>query len=254
MSAAEWVRSGREMESGTGVVTSTQGRNCVVVFEGKHVCATRARSCLLAPTKGDRVLFAGSEADGLYVLAVLEREDDATVIAVDGPLNLRGTSCEVRAPGAIGLRAGAKVSMATAEVDVRANRVDLALEQLAVLGRRAVVEVEAVRAIAAKVDSLLGSVRQRARSVYRTVEQLEHIDVVRVAAGRPALQVPHQAGVDQQDAAGIEHDPEVSSARLGFVRIARGARRLVCGEPFLDQGDLVGVAETASPLALPLER
>lgn len=174
MSAAKKIRD-QALESGVGDVLAVHGRECVLEHGMGRLSARRARSCLLAPAKGDRVLFAGDIANGFYVLAILEREDVATEIAVEGKLQLRGAACEVRVPGALELRAGSKLSMASSEINVRANRANLALEHLTVLGRRLTVEAESIRSVATKVDRLLGSMRERIQNVYRTVEGLEHV-------------------------------------------------------------------------------
>jgi len=160
---------------GVGDVVSCSGSSCeVTARDGARYSMRRARSCLLAPQKDDVVLFSGESGGALYVLAVLEREDEQTELVVDGPLSIRARSCQVRTPESIELRAGNKVSVASTEVEVRAHRGEALFERFGVVGRRLSVEVERVKSVAVHVDRLVDSVRERVKNSYRTVEELDH--------------------------------------------------------------------------------
>jgi len=160
---------------GMGRVISCTESGCeVTARDGVRYSMKRARSCLLAPQRNDVVLFSGEDGGTLYVLAVLEREDEGTELVVDGPLSIKAQSCRLRTPEAIELRAGMKVSVASAEIEVRANQGEAFFGRLGFVGRRLSVEVERVRSVAVHVDRLVDSVRERVKNSYRIVEELDH--------------------------------------------------------------------------------
>jgi len=163
------------LSGGVGSVVSSSGSSCeVTARDGTRHSMKRARSCLLVPQQEDVVLFSGERGGVLYVLAVLEREDEETELSVEGRLSIKGRSCQVRALESIELRAGSKVSVASTEVEVRAHRGEAFFGALGLVGRRLSVEVERVRSVAVHVDRLVDSVRERVKNSYRTVEELDH--------------------------------------------------------------------------------
>ena len=175
MTAAMHLVVADELVSGVGAVVARDGAVCAVVRGSTRYSMKRARSCLLAPQVGDLVLFSGQDEASLYVLAILERDDQDTEVSVEGDLSLRARRCEMRALDAIELRAGAKISAASTQFEVRASRAEAFLGRLEFIGRQLSVEVERARSVAVYVDRLFGSVRERVTNSYRTVEELEHV-------------------------------------------------------------------------------
>jgi hypothetical protein len=148
----------------------------VEVHHGTGTCQARqARSCLVAPEIGDLVLCAVSP-EGAYVLAVLEgREGAPTTIAADGDLHLQSHNgrVAVSSPEGVDLVSGGAVAMTSAEVHVRARTGSIAVQELGVLGRLVQAEVEKVALVAREVDSVLTRLTQRAKRVFRFVEEID---------------------------------------------------------------------------------
>lgn len=137
--------------------------------------ACRAKSCLVAPEAGDKVLCAIDE-ESVYVLAVLASPQGAsTKIATEGDLTLEaregkvsmlgGSGVHVASPGPLGLFG--------AEVHVRARSGSVAVEELGFFGRVVLAEVAKVAVLAEQVDSLVTRLSLRAKRVFRAVEEID---------------------------------------------------------------------------------
>jgi len=137
--------------------------------------ATLAKSCLVAPEVGDKVLCA-IDGDGVYVLAVLAgRAGAATKIAATGDLHLEARGGRVSVCGSEGVDvAGAgPVTIAGPEVHVRAQRGTVAVQELGFFGRLLQAEVGKVALVAQEVDSVVTRLSQRAKRVFRFVEEID---------------------------------------------------------------------------------
>ncbi len=137
--------------------------------------ARRAKSCLVAPEAGDRVLCA-VEADATYVLAVLDgREGAGTRVVADGDLRLqaRGGRASVSATDGVDLVSGADVSVTGADLHVRAKKGSVALEDLGFVGRVLRADVGKIALLAREVDSICTRLSTRAKRIFRFVEDLE---------------------------------------------------------------------------------
>lgn len=137
--------------------------------------ARRARSCLVAPEAGDRVLCA-IDPEGVYIVAVLGgREDAATRIAADGDLTLesRAGRVAVRGREGVDVASGGAVGLAGREVHVRARTGTVAVEELGFFGKLVQAEVAKVALLAEQVDSLVSRLSLKARRVFRRVEEVD---------------------------------------------------------------------------------
>lgn len=137
--------------------------------------ATLAKSCLVAPEAGDKVLCAIDE-EGVYVLAVLAgRAGAGTRIATTGDLRLEARGGRVSVCGSEGVDvAGAgPVTVAAPEVHVRAQRGTVAVQEMGFFGRLLQAEVTKVALVAQEVDSVVTRLSQRAKRVFRFVEEID---------------------------------------------------------------------------------
>ena len=137
--------------------------------------AVRAKSCLLSPEPGDKVLCA-IDSEGVYVIAVLAgRDNAATTIAADGDLQLQARGGRVTVCGSAGvdIAAAGPVAVTGAEIHVQARKGSIAVEELGYLGRLVQAEVAKVAVLAQEVDSVVTRLSQRAKRVFRFVEELD---------------------------------------------------------------------------------
>ena len=170
----------------------------VEVRHGTGTCqARRARSCLVAPEIGDRVLCARGP-EGTFVLAILEgREGAATTISADGDLHVqsRDGRVAISAPEGVDLVSGGAVAMTSAELHVRAQRGSVAVQELGIVGRLIQAEVAKVALVAHEVDTVLTRLTQRAKRVFRFVEEIDQ-----TRAGTIDLRAQNLVGVRGENA------------------------------------------------------
>lgn len=138
--------------------------------------AKRAKSCLVAPEAGDRVLCA-IEEDEMYILAVLEGRPGAStkVVASEGDLQLQAPHGRVGVCGASGvdLVSSGHVSMTGAGINMRAQLGSIAIAELGFVGRLLRADVRKVALLAQEVDSVLTRLSTRAKRVFKFVEELD---------------------------------------------------------------------------------
>lgn len=137
--------------------------------------ARRAKSCLVAPEVGDKVLCA-VDAEGAFILAVLEgREGARTLLAVSGDLELqaRGGRASVSASEGVDIVSAGAVAVTSSELHLRARKGSVAIDELGFFGRLVRAEVTRVALVAQEVDSVLTRLTQRAKRVFRFVEEID---------------------------------------------------------------------------------
>jgi Protein of unknown function (DUF3540) len=146
-----------------------------VEFGGGPCEARRAKSCLVAPEVGDKVLCA-MEPGGVYVIAVLEGHEGAkTVLAADGDLEVQARAGRLALCSSKGvdLVSGGEVAMTAGELHLRARKGSIAIEELGFFGKLVQAEVARVTLVAREVDSVLTRLTQRAKRVFRFVEEID---------------------------------------------------------------------------------
>lgn len=136
--------------------------------------ATIAKSCLLAPDLGDEVLCA-VDSRGVYIVSVLSgRPGSPTKIAVDGDLQLSaGGRVSVCGAEGVDVTGAGPVAIAGPEVHVRARRGAIAIEEIGFFGKLVQAEVTKIALVAREVDSVVTRLSQRARRVFRFVEEID---------------------------------------------------------------------------------
>ena len=160
-------------------VVRVDGRSLQLVTpDGALPTARRAASCLVAPQEGDRVLFATLPGDEHWVLAVLEHRDpQPTRIEVDGDLELRAPAgtVTVAAGRGVTVATGAEAAVLAGTVRVVAGKGLTAFDELTVLAEKVDAEVTRMRATFTTVDTVMERLSQRAKRVYRFVEELDQL-------------------------------------------------------------------------------
>lgn len=136
--------------------------------------ATLAKSCLVAPEAGDKVLCA-VDSDGVYVVAVLTgRANAPTKIAAEGDLQLSAKGrVSVRGAQGVDLAGAGPVAIAGPEVHVRAQKGTVAVEELGFFGKLVQAEVAKVALVAREVDSVVTRLSKRAKRIFRFVEEID---------------------------------------------------------------------------------
>jgi hypothetical protein len=137
--------------------------------------ARRAKSCLVSPDVGDRVLCA-VEPEGAFVLAVLTgREGAETRIEAEGDLELSAPAGKVAVRGAdaVDLVSGGAVTTTAAEINLCAPRGSVAIEEMGFFGRVVQAEVTRIALVAQDVDSVISRIAQKAKQVFRFIEDID---------------------------------------------------------------------------------
>jgi hypothetical protein len=161
----------------TGIVVGTVS-SLSVSLDGETVHSERAKSCLVVPELGDEVLCARGTA-GVYVLAVLRGRRTATTVRAAGDLALeapRGRIAMAAAEG-VDLTSPGAVTLHSDELSIRARRGKVAVEHLGYFGRLVEAQAGKLTWLAREVDGVVDRLVQRARSVFRQVDELEQARV-----------------------------------------------------------------------------
>jgi hypothetical protein len=167
----------RSVLQDAGTVVLREGDTFVVRTDTATLRATRAVSCLVEPEVGDGVLLSCVGED-CYVLAILERDARAGArLAVDGDLQVQVGSGRFELIAADGVRLVTKkdFSVASAAIDLVAERGAIAIGELAVLGAAVVAEVARVKIVAGAVESVFERTVQRVKRSFRFVDGLDQV-------------------------------------------------------------------------------
>jgi hypothetical protein len=185
----------------THLETGTVQRILSGTIEVRHASGTsharRAKSCLVAPEMGDTVLCA-SGPEGAFVLAVLQGGDGAsTTLAADGDLHIQSRDGRVAVSAAEGVDivSGGAVAMTSAELHVRAGKGSVAIDELGFFGKLVQAEVARVALVAQEVDTVLERLTQRAKRVFRFVEEIDQ-----TRAGTVDLRAQNLVGIRGENA------------------------------------------------------
>jgi hypothetical protein len=161
-----------------GHVDRSEGGTFVVRGDGIVARARRAPSCVLAPEQGDRVLLARTGEGRVYVLAVLERDEDtAQRWSADGDVTIeaRGGRVDVTGTTAVGIASPGELSLQAGALSFKSRVAKLATGKLAVLGQEVLAEVARSRLVAGAIESVAEVVSQTASRVSRVVTEIEHV-------------------------------------------------------------------------------
>lgn len=145
-----------------------------VLVKGAARTAKRAKSCLVAPEAGDRVLCSIDGATA-YVLAVVDGAAD-TKIVTDGKLELRAEALAF---------AGRRVDLEGGEVAIRATSLTMrakaaiaVLDELRLLGGSVEANIaDKAVLLAERVETRATRILQRTKQLFRFVDDLEQARV-----------------------------------------------------------------------------
>lgn len=167
-----------EVRQSVGTVTDADGESLRVEMEGRTVLARRAVSCLIEPSAGDTVLVTVGGSARPYVLAVLERTGDAGArIAVEGDLTVqvRGGRLSMSATEGIALASSRDLTLASADLDVRAASGWIVLDHLSYLGGLVHAQARRINLFAGIFDSVLERLSQKMKRSYRVIEEMDFV-------------------------------------------------------------------------------
>lgn len=163
-----------------GVVVKLDADKVQVRVDGSTFTACRAKSCLVAPEVHDRVILATTEQGGAWVLAVLEGDPDRpTAVVVDGELTFSARKVALRASEEASLATGGRLELTSAQLDVKAIEGRIGIARLTAAASSIMADVGQLKTVATIIETVAERVTERAKRLYRFVEDLE-----RVRAGR----------------------------------------------------------------------
>ncbi len=139
--------------------------------------AKRAKSCLVAPEAGDRVLCA-IEQDRVFVLAVLEGLPNAsTRLCAEGDLQVLAPNGRIAmcSSQAVDIAGAQQVVLSGGDLQLRAKTGSVAVERLGFCGRVLSAQIGKVALLAQELDTRLDRLTQRAKRVFRFVEDIEQL-------------------------------------------------------------------------------
>ena len=166
-----------------GYVATAAGGVFAIRADGATIEAKRAASCLLEPEAGDRVLVAVIGDGTAYVLAVLERAGDTpATLSVDGDCAIRLPSgqLQVTTAGGVGFVSAGPISMTTPMLEVKAVEGRFGLGRLAVAGKELFAEFATAKTTLGALDAVADRVMQKAKRVYRFVEEFDQLRAKRI--------------------------------------------------------------------------
>lgn len=165
-----------------GIITRTQkGIYTVEAHSGTYE-ARQAVSCLITPRQNDKVLLAGDLSEGLYILAILEREEEhKQTLSFQGDVDLTVKSGRLAITSGQEIRftSGRNIDFASPEVKVHSMKSEVHIQHLIFSGNFWMGQVEKIRLVVTAFDSLIERLTQRIKRSYRTVEEID-----RLRAGR----------------------------------------------------------------------
>lgn len=182
---------------GTALVVREHPEGGFELDEGRRrIVARRAASCLLAPAAGDRVWVVGDAASGFYVIAVLERGEQApAVVALPGDATIRaegtltmagGRGLQVTTPHGLGVSAG--------ELDVQANKGTAVVEELSLIARSVFASLTRVTRVGKVLELFVDRFVQRSTHSVRSIEGLDRTQAQSIdyrADGDAHIQATH---------------------------------------------------------------
>lgn len=178
----------------TATVARRDGDAFLVVTPLSELRARRARSCLVAPEAGDRVIVATTDGGEAWVLAVLEGASPL-VVQSEGDMAIRSTGrLDLTAHDTVGVVAGEGVAVTAGRVEVKAIDAAIAFDRLTQVGQQLLTEVDRIKTVARTFDGVFDRLSQRMKRSFRRVEQIDQVKAGHVdyaADGTMSLRSDH---------------------------------------------------------------
>jgi hypothetical protein len=144
--------------------------------------ARRASSCLLAPMIGDKVLLL-TDSVNAYVLAVLERADDAqATLELPADTEIRTASGRLRltARDGIGMETAADIALLATGLNVSAVKGEVLVNSMSFTGDLLRGCVERMKLVGRSLDATLERYHLRARRSYRRIDEIEQLTAAQI--------------------------------------------------------------------------
>lgn len=164
-------------DSGTVLRVDDDGAVAVGGASAELRCR-RAVSCVVDPRAGDLVLYAGLASGERYVLAVLERPGDASVVwSAAGSVTLAAPDGDVTVAARDGVNVvtPAELRVTTDAVRVTAREGDVAVQALTYVGAALAARLDDLKLTAERVDTVAGRLSQKLQRAYRTVAEIDQL-------------------------------------------------------------------------------
>ncbi len=157
------------------LVTGCSKERFTVCAENETFAARMAASCLVRPAPGDQVLICRQGPGNAYILAVLESAANATTLALEGDLRLKLDSgkLEVAARQGIELATAGGLNATIPRLKLDALEGKIRISDLRFTAGRLQAGIERIKVIAACLETAAQRLVQRAKRVFRSVEQDE---------------------------------------------------------------------------------
>lgn len=148
---------------------------------GSLFSVQRALSCVVEPQPGDRVLICYSGFEPGYILAVLERQENAVRMQFPGDVEIVSETGRVGISSAQGIDlTGAEVALVASQLDVTATQGNLHMEQLSFGGSLYQGSVKAIKLFAETLESISDRIFAKTRTSQRVVDELEQLQAGRI--------------------------------------------------------------------------
>lgn len=154
------------------------GRQYTVHCDGKDWEVERAASCLLAPAVGDEVLISGPVPEQVYLIAVIRQaEQGATRLQLEGDVEIASTGggISLQAARHLTLQCEEGMALSSESLALRAQRSQMALDDLEYLGREAHIALGRANWVGSLLEVAVDRITQVAHSVLRLVRDTDQL-------------------------------------------------------------------------------
>jgi hypothetical protein len=161
-----------------GEVISLDKTGFVVRTGSGSYTARRAVSCLIEPRLNDKVLLCLGGREDVYILAILERPDEAPCeLKTPGDLNITIPNGALRLAAAGGIEAfsAQSVEMTAPRMRLSGEEAEMRFGRLYYWGKLIQAVAERVASSAQVVESAVERLTQTVQTSYRTIKEAEHI-------------------------------------------------------------------------------
>lgn len=164
-------------QASTAIVQGGFGRYFMVKHEQGIVRATRAFSCLVMPEPGDQVAVQQVDGQHWYILAILERSQNAdTRLMFQGDVTLSTDNgkLDLRAAEGIHLSSAEEIGVVGKTLDMTAAETRIQSVDLTMTGQRLTSQWKEVRSISEAWHLVVDTLTETAKNAFRKVEGTHH--------------------------------------------------------------------------------
>lgn len=140
--------------------------------------ANAAFSCLVKPLSGDKVMYAQDSEGRCYILAVLERPTSTNaVLSFPGNVALESTGGHVIISARSGIEFSTReeLNLTASDLNLSAATARLNVVDLQATGESFIGNMTRARFLSDTVDLVAARVTQRAKSVFRWIDEVEQV-------------------------------------------------------------------------------